>query len=189
MSDMDDELMYYNALSVLVRRAREQVRRNPHDKQVAELGFSPVKTKDPRAALEKSFDGLEKALAEAFLLRLVAAFEAEAFARLGTAVGEARRSVEARFAKTAPFSRAAVKLVRGTEDFHNLAAIENLLRSYPRAPVDELEQLREHRNLIAHGGRLGRLSTFTSPVDVHRALSQLLGAIMSDESKDEEDSG
>lgn len=185
MSRLDDELTYYNVLSGLLGRARQQVDRNPHDKQLSELGLPFEKAKkDRRAELGEYIDKIQRALDEAFLLRLVAAFESMAFARVATALGEARRSVEERFSPTLPYARAAAKLVRN--ELHDLKDIEDLMASYSGSAVGKLKGLREHRNHVAHGGRIGRLSMAdTDLAEVHQTLSSLMDAILGHEADDE----
>jgi hypothetical protein len=62
-------------------------------------------------------------------------------------------------------------------DVTNLRDIEVLLASYPQAAAQDLGALREHRNHIAHGGRIGRESTFSNLDDVQSTLTQLLEVI------------
>lgn len=184
MSRLDEELTYYNVLSGLLDRVRQQVSRNPNDKQLSDLGFPFERTKkDRRTGLAEYIDKIQKALDEAFLLRLVAAFEAMAFARVSTALGEARRSVEEHYSPQLPFARAAAKLVRN--EIHDLKEIEDLMVSYSGPAVGKLKGLREHRNHVAHGGRLGRLSTADRDlVDVHQTLTELVEIILGDDGKE-----
>jgi hypothetical protein len=47
----------------------------------------------------------------------------------------------------------------------------------PRIPTlsaDLLNELRLHRNFVAHGGRVGEQPTFSDPADVHTVLSDFL---------------
>jgi hypothetical protein len=108
---------------------------------------------------------------------LVAVFERLAFERLKNAVGTARTAIEQNYPPHSAFSRAAKRLAKDLDDFPNLADIEGLLASYPQAASKELHELREHRNWIAHGGRLGKQSQFSRIEDVHKALQGLLSAI------------
>ena len=78
------------------------------------------------------------------------------------------------YPSTSPFSQCTDALVRDTKDIRDLADIEVLLRSYPHAAVDDLAALREHRNKVAHGGRVGKESRFGDPVKVHRTLVDLI---------------
>lgn len=176
---LEKELVYFRALATLVRKAREIARSNPYDRRIEDLGLPALgKARDDRnAALATHFDGIEAALADAFLLRLVAAFEAASFVRLGTCVGEARKALDGGLPDGTPFARAAAKLVANRSDGMNLADLARLCRSYPTVDSDSVEALRLHRNYVAHGGRLGAQSTFADPVDVHRVLSETLAAI------------
>lgn len=180
-SSLDDELLYFNALAVIVRNAKEDVRNRPHEKKNLELGFFDSKKKqkkrDLHAQIDEHFDRLHSMIVDAFLLRLVAAFEVQAFEQLKNAIGEAKKAAKENMSPGAPFASAAEKLVRSQENFRNLSDIEDLFTSYAWAPVEDFQQLREHRNHVAHGGRVGQLSRFTEIEDVHRSLSELLRAI------------
>ncbi len=148
----------------------------PFHQYVSDLGIPALgkKSADRKAALEQYFDSVEESLFNQCLLRLVAAFERLAFERLNAAVGAARTTLEDNYPSTSPFSRAARHLIK---DFTTLADVEGLLASYPQSASQDLRELREHRNWIAHGGRLGRISRFSRIEDVHRTLTDLLSAI------------
>lgn len=177
MSRVDDELMFHRVLSALLDNVRRMAQTNPYNEKLAELGLPPEKSKkDPRAALAEQIDKIQKALDEAFLLRLVAAFERMAYDRVATALGEARKAMTEHFSPQHPFSMAAAKLVR--RDLEGLKQIEELMASYPAAAESKLRGLREHRNFVAHGGRLGRQSADDADLEgVHRTLVELMKAI------------
>jgi hypothetical protein len=160
--------------------AKDRAKADPFGKFVAELGIPSLgKARSDRiAALEDYFDEIDRSLANSFLLRLVAAFEAEAFSRLATAIGAARSTIDDHYPKGLPFAKGARALVRDTTDLPYLSDIQTLLKSDPQAPTDALDALREHRNKIAHGGRIGKESLFMDPEDVHRVLLELMNAIL-----------
>lgn len=112
------ELVYFRALETLLRKARDLARSNPYDDRVVDLGLPALgKVRgDRKAARETHFDGMGAALADAFLLRLVAEFEAASFRRLGTCVGEARKAIETALPEGTPFAKAASKLVETPAD-------------------------------------------------------------------------
>jgi hypothetical protein len=180
MTDLDDELVRYRTLAFLARRAKERALGAPFEPYVSDLGIPALgkKIADRKAAVEDYFDSVEQALFDQYLLRLVAAFERRAFQRLGTAVGTARTTLEENYPEASPFSRAVRHLVKDTkEDLTGLADVEKLLASYPQALSEDLQELREHRNWIAHGGRLGKQSRFSRIEEVHRILAYLLSVI------------
>jgi len=181
MSTLDQELQAYRALAQLLRSAKTMSERDPGDRRVVELGLTvrgrPARK---REELAEAFDAVDAALAEAFLLRLVASFEATAFQKLATAIGEARTTLDASFPERKPYRRSAAHLLRDASDF-DLKTLASMLRSHPGAPAEALEELREHRNKVAHGGRIGKTSTFSNPTDVHRVLTELLASITDDE--------
>jgi hypothetical protein len=184
MSELDEELIQYRTLTFLARRAKERSLGAPFDPYVSDLGIPALgkKRADRGVALEEYFDSLEQSLFDQYLLRMVATFERLAFEKLTAAVGAARTAVEENYPAGSPFSRAAKYLVKGvTEDFTSLADIEKLLASYPQSASKELQELREHRNWIAHGGRVGRQSRFSRIEEVHKTLSELLDLIETQE--------
>jgi hypothetical protein len=180
MSDLDEELVRYRTLSFLARRAKERSLGAPFDQYVSDLGIPALgkRRADREGTLQEYFDSVEQALFDQYLLRLVAVFERMVFERLGAAVGAARSAVEEHYPSGSPFSRAARHLVKDVaDDLTSLADIERLLASYPQSASKDLQELREHRNWIAHGGRVGRQSRFSRVEDVHKALSELLDVI------------
>ncbi|MEO5731330.1 MAG: hypothetical protein ABI134_01780 [Byssovorax sp.] len=180
MSDLDEELVRYRTLAFLVHRAKERALGAPFDKYVSDLGIPALRKKnvDRKGALEEHFDTVEQTLFEQYLLRLMAVFERLAFERLSAAVGAARTAVEDNYPDRSPFARAAKHLVKNlADDLTTLADIEKLLASYPQAASKDLQELREHRNWIAHGGRVGRQSRFSRIEDVHKSLTELLDII------------
>jgi hypothetical protein len=180
MSDLDDELMCYNTLAFLARRAKERAVGAPFHEYVSDLGI-PLLGKqkgDRKAVIEKYFDLVEESLFHHYLLRLVAAFERLAFQKLDNAVGTARRTLENKYPVDSPYAQAARHFVKDAKvGFTNLADVETLLASYPKSEYRDLQELREHRNWIAHGGRLGKRSRFSKIEDVHEALADLLSVI------------
>jgi len=180
MTDLDDELVRYRTLAFLARRAKERALGAPFDSYVSDLGIPALGKRgtDRKAALQEYFDSVEESLFDQYLLRLVAAFERLVFQKLNTAVGTARTTLEGNYPTASPFSRAARHLVKNTtDDFTNLADVEKLLASYPQSASKDLQELREHRNWIAHGGRLGQQSRFSRIDDVYTVLADLLVVI------------
>lgn len=175
---LDQELAYYTAISALIKRARDLAKSNPYDPRISDLGLPSLgkTTKDRRAALDDDFDGMIAAVDDAFLLRLVAAFEVASFARLGTCVGESRKALNNGLPNGTPFARAAAKLLRNPNEM-KLTDIVKLCEAYPAKESKAIDALREHRNYVAHGGRIGKQSTFSKLTDVHRTLGEMLTAI------------
>ncbi len=180
MSDLDDELAQYRTLAFLTQRAMERALSNPFDEYIRELPGFPRLGKqkaDGKEIIKEYFDSVKKSPFDQYLLRLVAAFERLAFLKLENAVGIASGML-GKYPPESPFSRAAKKFVKDAKaDFKNLADIEELLKSYPQSTSKDLEELRLHRNWVAHAGRLGERSTFSKIEDVHKALADLLSVI------------
>jgi hypothetical protein len=179
MDDLDDEFFVYRTLAELSRQARSRALAAPHDSYVANIYVAGLmkKTSDRKSAIESHFERLDRALFDQFLVRLVATFERCAFVQLRTALGEARTTLQRHYNSRHPFSRAAQHLVKDAEDFWNLSGIEALLASYPQAACKDLQVLREHRNYVTHGGRVGKLSRYAKIDEVHSTLRELLQVI------------
>jgi hypothetical protein len=182
MDDLEDEYVVYRSLAELSRQARVRALSAPHDSYVANIYVAGLtkKTADRRSAVERHFDLVDRALFDQFLVRLVATFERCAFVKLGTALGEARSTLQRHYDHL-NLSLAAQHLVKDTGEFWNLAGLEALLASYPQAPYKDLQALREHRNYVTHGGRVGRLSQYAKIDEVYSTLSELLRVISADE--------
>jgi hypothetical protein len=180
VSDLDNELAHYRTLAFLTQRAMERALSNPSDEYVRELGFPPPgkRTAERKEIIKEYFDSVKESLFDQYLLRLVSAFERLAFKKLKNALGIARKTLEDKYPRQSPFSRAARDFVKDTDvGFNSLAEGEELLKSYPRSTPKNLQELRLHRNCVAHGGRLGERSTFSKIEDVHKALADLLSVI------------
>jgi hypothetical protein len=180
MNDLDDELRCYMTLAFLTRGAKQRALGAPFDEYVSNLGIPALgrQKADRKATIEAYFDSVEKSLFDQYLLRLVAAFERLAFDKLKNAIGTARATLEAEYPVDSPFWRAAGHFVKDAQvDFKSLADVEKLLASYPQSASKDLHELREHRNLVAHAGRLGERSTFSKIEDVPKALADLLSVI------------
>ena len=188
MTDLDDAFGYFRTLAVLVGDARKRAKDQP-DTYPARLGISGLGKQVRKARLtelDDYFDDLDRTIFELFLLHLVATFERDAFARLQTAIGEARSTLDEHFPSRSPFARAAQHLVKDAkDDIYNLSGVQQLLKSYPGAATVDLAQLREHRNYVAHGGRVGTPSTFNKLADVHATLVRLLKLIKEVAQEDE----
>ena len=166
-NDLDDVLSQYRTLASALGRLRDRVIASPWSDEAKELGISAKKSavEDRKAAAESHFASTQQALFEAFIVKLVAAFEAAAFRKLGTRIGDARSTL----AKHHDARSIIQRLVKDKDDVRDLRGLETLL------PGDtNLAALREHRNSVAHGGRLGKLSTFAKAEDVHNALVEIL---------------
>src|SRR5580704_1325424 len=134
------------------------------------------------STINDHFDRVDRALFDQFLVRLVATFERRAFEKLRAALGEAKSTVQKHYGSSQPFARAAQHLVMSASDFPNLAKLDMLLKSYPRASLEDFHALREHRNYVAHGSRVGvgAPSRFVKIEEVKDMLRQLLQIISKD---------
>jgi hypothetical protein len=180
MSDLDDELDRYRTLAFLAGRAKELALSKPSDKYVLDLGIPGLgkQRADEKATIKAYFDSVEKSLFEQGLLRLVAAFERLAYEKLKNAIGTARKTLREKYPPQSPFARVASHFVKDTNvGFKYLADVGKLFAKYPKSASKDLVELRSHRNWIAHGGRVGKPSTFSKIEDVHKALADLLSVI------------
>jgi hypothetical protein len=185
--DLEDEYSVYESLAELSRQARARAL-NPASKEwVASIHIIGLTEKmstneDRKSTINDHFDRVDRALFEQFLARLVATFERRAFEKLRAALGEAKSTVQKHYGSSQPFARAAQHLVMSASDFPNLAKLDTLLKSYPRASVEGFQALREHRNYVAHGSRVGvgAPSRFLKIEEVKDTLRQLLQIISKD---------
>lgn len=166
-NDLADVLSQYRTLASALSRSRDRVIANPWSEEAKELGVLAKKTDtgSRKAAAESHFASTQQALLDAFIVKLVAAFEAAAFRKLATRIGEARSTL----AKHHDALSIVQRLVKDKDEVRDLKGLEKLLQG-----DTSLAALREHRNLVAHGGRIGQLSTFATAEDVHDALVDLL---------------
>lgn len=173
-----DALETYIRLKKICENARERAS-NPADKyaQKISLPLSGKKPDERKKEISRCFSTLQFKIDELFFLDMVAHFEQIVFDKIGNASGEIRRIVKERYVKTAPFHRISASFVKNENDIHSLRNMHHLLENHiPKYLSDQLAAIIEHRNFIAHGGRIGRQSTL-SVEDVTRILNEILDYI------------
>jgi hypothetical protein len=109
------------------------------------------KKADAVAKVNRVFEELDGLLAHVTLIDMTASLEKAFSSRLGTAVGEARKTLREGY-NLGAFQRVHESLVRDAEDFQGLAGIEKLLSSQMSEELkDALRVVRSERNKFAHG--------------------------------------
>lgn len=150
---------------------RRQAIANPADKRWAELGLaSAYETKaKTQQELNASFDELLALVEHLAILDMASSFEVASQRRLGTRVGEAR-SVLTKSARKGQSADVLSYLVRQTESFGSMKAVEDFCRVFiDKEIIDEFALVREARNNFAHG-----TDVLSAPViDVERARENL----------------
>lgn len=179
LDELKVRLLEYQSISQLARDAADRAERDPHAAFVQKLALPTLgeKTADRRAAIRNYFDSLQQTLFEQSFVGMVATFERWAFIHLGNAMGEARKVVGASYGASLAYARAAERLVREESDIGDLASVEKFVACYPGQLAGTLQELRLHRNWIAHGKRVGRASRFSQMEDVYKALCDVVRAI------------
>ncbi len=173
-----DALETYICLKKICENARERAS-NPADKyaQRISLPLSGKKPGDRKREISRCFGTLDFKIDELFFLDMVAYFEQIVFEKIGNASGQIRRIVRERYAKPSPFHRISASFVKGEDDIHSLRNMHHLLENHiPKYLSEQLAAVIEHRNFIAHGGRIGKQSTH-SVEDVVRILNEILDYI------------
>ncbi len=164
----------------IVERSRRLALANPTDRRNVDLGLveAGLKKQDAEAQISSIFDEISGLLNHVSILDMAAAFELQLRAWLGTAIGEARKVVNARYDRQVPLYLGRNSLVREIEDFEGLARIENLLISLLTAEVAEhLKLIRVNRNNFSHGTNTNVPPTITSG-DAKAALDATIAAIL-----------
>lgn len=156
--------------SILIWTRRQAIA-NPADKRWAAIGLaSAFESKaETQQELNASFDELFALVEHLAILDMASSFEVASQRRLGTRVGEAR-SVLANRARKGQSADVLGYLVRQTESFGSMKAVEDFCRFFiDKAVIDELALVREARNNFAHGTDI-----LSAPViDVERARTNL----------------
>lgn len=173
-----DAFEMYVRLRKICENARERAS-NPADKYAQKILPPPAgkKPDERKKEISRCFSTLQFKIDELFFLEMVACFEQIVFEKIGSASGEIRRIVKERYAGPAPFHRISASFVKDGDDIHSLRNVYHLLESHiPKYLSEQLAAIIEHRNFIAHGGRLGRQSTH-SVEDVVIVLDEILNYI------------
>lgn len=152
MTKVNEALKRTKRLANIIKATRDRAFRNPKDKYNFDLELRDVGDKgDERKQLEDAFEELAYIVDYLAVIDLCAVFESEFRAKLGTAIGEARRAVEKQY-KIALFSKIKEKLVHDTNDFQSLAEIITLVEgAIGQTASDQLKVLQETRNRVTHG--------------------------------------
>ncbi|MDM8550243.1 hypothetical protein QUF72_09205 [Desulfobacterales bacterium HSG2] len=156
----EEELRTYTCLKKICENARERSL-NPADKyaQKVLIPLSEKKAGERRKEVARYFDTLHSKTDALFFLDMVARFEQIVFDKIDNASGQIRRIVKELYAKPDPFSKIAASFVKNQDDIHSLRNVHNLLENHiPKYLSEQLAAIIEHRNFIAHGGRIGRPS-------------------------------
>ncbi len=156
----EDELQTYTCLKRICENARERSL-NPADKYAQKilLPLSGKKTDERRREITGYFDTLHFKTDALFFLDMVARFEQIVFDKVDHASGQIRRIVRDRYAKPDPFGKVAASFVKDQDDIHSLRNVHHLLENHiPKYLSGQLAAIIDHRNFIAHGGRIGRPS-------------------------------
>jgi hypothetical protein len=163
-SPVDQAFKRYRMLAHLMEFARERALSNPTDPRnvTAELTLSGLSPREARRSIEDAFEELGGLLNHVALLDMASAFEGHFRARLGTAIGEARKVVRERHRSNIPLHAHREGLIRDTEEFQGLADIGRLIGDRVSAEVHERwEVIRRNRNSFAHGTDIRRPPTIT----------------------------
>ncbi|RLC16861.1 MAG: hypothetical protein DRI57_10650 [Deltaproteobacteria bacterium] len=168
----------YICLKRICENARERVS-NPGDKyaQKIEIPLSGKKAVNRKREVAKYFDALYFKIDELFFLDIVAHFEQIVFNEINNASGQLKGIVKERYRKPAPFNKIVASFVKDEEDIYSLKNVYNLLENHiPKSLSEQLSAIIEHRNFIAHGGRIGKQSN-NSVENTVTILSEILRRI------------
>lgn len=150
---------------------------SPNFADMISFPFPGKKVRDRKKYIASYFDELQKSVFEYSFLEMVAVFENIVFSKIDNASGEIRQVVKNGYAK-APFRENAVSFVKNKEDVYNLSGLKKLVEGKISQELsDELSEILEHRNYLAHGKRgIGKKSTLTIE-EVYEILEKVLRVI------------
>jgi hypothetical protein len=152
MTDVDEAYQRHCRLRAILDAARRTALNQPVSQRNRDLGLigPEDKTETARSSLEAAFDQMGRQIERAGILDLCAVFEEAFRQRVTTAVGEARRVVDAHYS-VQTLQRLRRRLVREPGSFASLASIfEAVDGLISKELANGLRQLQDERNNIAH---------------------------------------
>ncbi len=139
--------------------AREVSLANPLHHRNVELGLI-VEGDDKKTASRKivdTFDSIDDLVAHVAVIDMAAAFELLFRARLGTAIGEARKRLSENYSIDTMFAFRE-DLVRGAADLQGLGEIGKFVRkNLSDETADAFQRIKDPRNRFAHGTDIGNV--------------------------------
>jgi len=140
-------------LALLIDHEYQRARSTPTDQRYVDLGITEKgqKIEDARREIIQAFDELAALSNHLAILDMASAFERMFRSRIATAIGEARKSLQDKYAR--PGSTPLIareKLIR--EHFEGIADIIELIgASLSKEVQEQLRQVRDSRNKFSHG--------------------------------------
>jgi len=172
---LEDLFQRYICLKKICQNAQDRAS-NPADKyaQMISLPLSGKKSDDRKKEINKYFDELQIRMDDLFFLDIVAYFEQIVFKKINNASGKIKAIVKEKYTRPEPFNIIAASFIKNETDIYSLRNLHNLLENHiPEYLSEQFASIIEHRNFIAHGGRIGKLSMF-SVKDIVTILEQIL---------------
>jgi len=159
-------------LETIPRWARERAHTDPLGQRYVEIGITAPGDRhaEARRKIEEAFADLDGLVNHLAILDMAAAFEMFFSSRLGTTIGEARKSIRASPAIGVAW---AENLVGKAGDFEGLSGIEGLMGLADKA---QLRSIKTDRNRFAHGTDLRDPPTSDSEL-VRTILNDLISRI------------
>jgi len=170
----------YNTLLTLCINAKERAVADKTDKYLRGLGLDIVgkKKKQREDSIKEYFDRVQKDLEDNTILNLVATFEKLIFNDIPTAINNSKELLNANYRNQDPFSSSIKSFVKDTQDINAVSAIQGiLLGNISTSLGNNLKEIIDYRNRIAHGKRFGKESQITVSETLER-LDEVLEVVV-----------
>jgi hypothetical protein len=178
-SSLKEVLEKYCCLRDVCENAQKRAADNPASPFAGTISLpvSDKKIKNKREHIIMYFNKIQDSLADYCFLDMVAAFERIIFSKIDNASGEIKRVVKDEYTKPV-FHMSAVSFVKNKDDIYNLSGVKKLLEGKISQELsDNLSEIFEHRNFLAHGRRgIGKQSALMIH-EVHDILQETLDAV------------
>ncbi|MDM8525294.1 hypothetical protein QUF80_18135 [Desulfococcaceae bacterium HSG8] len=178
-TSLKEVLEKYYCLKGICENARKRASDNPTSPFVTAISLpvSDKKVKDKREHIIRYFNKIRDSVTDYCFLDMVAVFERIIFSKVDNASGEIRRVVKDGYSKPV-FHMSAASFVKDKEEIYNLSGVKKLLEGKISQELsDNLSEIFEHRNFLAHGRRgIGKQSALTMD-EVHDILQETLNVV------------
>lgn len=170
----------HNTLLTLCIKAKERAIADKTDKYLRELGLDIVgkKKKQREDMIKEYFDRVQKDLEDNTILNLVATFEKLIFNDIPTAINNSKEILDTHYNNQDPFSASIKSFVKSTQDINAVSAIQGILSGHISTSLgNNLKEIIDYRNRIAHGKRFGKESQITVSETLER-LDEVLEVVV-----------
>lgn len=160
---LQEVVKQFSSLNSIHQLSQKRALDNPAQPFVSNIGLNVLgkRPADARKEIARHFQDIGDRLTDAGILALIVTFEQQVFYQISQASGSICKVVKKHYIPPEPFSGNGRGFVKDKDDMRNLGGVKALLNPIITQTLsDQLSEILDHRNWLAHGGRIGSKSKF-----------------------------